>query len=140
MHSPTLLIADGPDYTGGLLTATFSGSSTTSVRVPTLSDNVLEGLETFTGVIQVPPDTTTNYRVTAGSPDTAMVCIIDATSEFSIHATWSNYVCNSIALCRKCTVVTVLVSQPISHAVGVLLVAKCRVQVPSALWLHALPK
>ena len=84
---PPLLIADGPDYTGGLYTATFSGSSTTSVPVPSLPDNVLEGLEYFTGVIQVPPETTTNYRVTAGSPDSAMVNIIDATSEFIIHAT-----------------------------------------------------
>ena len=87
LHSPPWLIADGLDYTGGLYTATFSGSSTTSVRVPTLSDNVLEGLEYFTGVSQVPPDTATNYRVTAGSPDTAMVNIIDATSECSICAT-----------------------------------------------------
>ena len=87
---PPLLIADGPDYTGGLLTATFSGSSTTSVRVPTLPDNVLEGLEYFTVVIQVPPETPTNYRVTAGSPDTATVNIIDATSEFIIRATWSS--------------------------------------------------
>ena len=84
-----MLIADGADYTGGLYTATFSGSSTTSVRVPTLPDNVLEGLETFTGVIQVPSETTTTYRVTAGSPDTTMVNIIDTTSEFVIHATWS---------------------------------------------------
>ena len=79
---PPLLIADGADYTGGLYTATFSGSSTTSVPVPALPDNVLEGLETFTGVIQVPPETTTNYQVTAGSPHTAMVNIIDATSAF----------------------------------------------------------
>ncbi len=85
MHSPPWLIADGADYTGGLYTATFSGSSTTSVPVPTLPDDDLEGLEYFTGVIQVPPETTTNYRVTAGSPDTAMVNIIDATSEFTIH-------------------------------------------------------
>ena len=84
LRSPPLLIADGADYTGGLYTATFSGSSTTSVTVPTLTDDVLEGLETFTGVIQVPPETTTNYRVTAGSPDTAMVNIIDATSECTI--------------------------------------------------------
>ncbi len=87
MRSHPLLTADGADYTGGLYTATFSGSSTTSVRVPTLADDVLEGLEYFTGVIQVPPDTTTNYRVTAGSPDTVTVNIIDATSEFSICAT-----------------------------------------------------
>ena len=89
---PPLLIADGADYTGGLYTATFSGSSTTSVRVPTLPDNVLEGLEYFTGVIQVPPNTTTNYLVTAGSPDTAMINIIDATSEFNICPTLSSYV------------------------------------------------
>ena len=85
------LIVDGADYTGGLYTATFRGSSTTSLRVLTLPDNVLEGLEYFTGVIQVPPNTTTNYRVTAGSPDTATVNIIDATSEFIIHATLSSY-------------------------------------------------
>ena len=94
MCSPPLLlilIADGTDYTGGLYTATFSGNSTTSVQVPTLPDNVLEGLETFTGVIQVPPETTTSYRVTAGSPDTATVNIIDATSEFSICPTLSSY-------------------------------------------------
>ena len=81
MHSfPTH--ADGLDYTGGLLTATFSGSSTTSVPGPTLSDNVLEGEETFTGVIQVPPETTNDYRVTRGSPDTATVNSFDATSKF----------------------------------------------------------
>ena len=62
------------------------------MRVPTLPDDVLEGLEYFTGVIQVPPETTTNYRVTAGSPDTATVNIIDAISEFVIHAHWSNYI------------------------------------------------
>ena len=78
---PFLLIADGPDYTGGLLTATFRGTSTASVQVPTLSDNVLEGLETFTGVIQEPPDP----RVTRGSPDTATVNIFDATSKFIIN-------------------------------------------------------
>ena len=63
------------------MTATFSGSSTAVVPVPTLTDNVLEGTENFTAVIQVPPDTTTNYRVTRGSPDTATVEIMDATSK-----------------------------------------------------------
>ena len=57
---PFFLIAVGLDYTGGLLVATFSGSSTTSVQIPTLSDYVLEGVETFTGVIQVPPNTTSD--------------------------------------------------------------------------------
>ena len=90
--SPPWLIADGADYAGGLYTATFSGSSTASVRVPSLTDDVLEGLEYFTGVIQVPPETTTNYRVTAGSPDTAMVNIMDATSECSICAAQPSYI------------------------------------------------
>ena len=63
------------------MTATFSGSSTAVVPVPTLTDNVLEGTKNFTAVIQVPPDTTTNYRVTRGSPDTATVEIMDATSK-----------------------------------------------------------
>ena len=87
MIIPSLLIADGLDYTGGLLTATFSGSSTTSVPVPTLSDNVLEGEETFTGVIQVPPETTNDYRVTRGSPDNANVNIFDTSSKFIIPST-----------------------------------------------------
>ena len=64
------------------MTATFSGSSTAVVPVPTLTDNVLEGTENFTAVIQVPPDTTTNYRVTRGSPDTATMEIMDATSKW----------------------------------------------------------
>ena len=64
------------------MTATFSGSSTAVVPVPTLTDNVLEGAENFTVVIQVPPDTTTNYRITRGSPDTATVDIMDSTSKW----------------------------------------------------------
>ena len=48
---------------------------------------------------------------------------------------------HSIALCRQCTGVTVvLVSQQMSLTVGVWLLVKCSVQFPSALWLHALPK
>ena len=82
MHTYTSLTVGGPDYTGGLLTATFSGSSTAAVQVPTLTDNVLEGLQNFTAAIQVPPaDTTTNYQVTCGSPDSATVEIMDATSK-----------------------------------------------------------
>ena len=69
------------------MTATFSGSSTTSVPVPTLSDNVLEREETFTGVIQVPSETTNDYQVTRGSPDNANVNIFDATSKFIIPST-----------------------------------------------------
>ena len=74
--------ADGLDYTGGLMTAKFSGTSTASVQVLTLSDNVLEGDETFTGVILVPRDTIRDYRVTPGLPDNATIQIIDDDSKF----------------------------------------------------------
>ena len=93
--------------------------------VPTLSDDVLEGLEYFTGVIQVPPDTTTNYRVTASSPDTAMVNIIDATSEY--------HLCNLAKLCTYTYIVYIDNAQayiaaclPTTLAVGVLLLANER--------------
>ena len=112
MCSPPLLIVDGATtYTGGLYNATFSGSNTTSVLVPTLPDNVLEGLETLTGVMQVPPEITTNYRVTAGSPDTATVNIMDATSKFSICATGPSYI-QVLYVYRECTFVSVCPSMP----------------------------
>ena len=76
-----MFFVDGADYTGGLLTATFSGSSTAVVQVPTLPDDDVEGVESFTAVIQVPAETTQDYRVTAGSPDTATVLINDDDSK-----------------------------------------------------------
>ena len=75
----SLLIVDGADYTGGLLNATFSGSSTAVVQVPTLPDDLVEGVENFTAVILVPAETTCN--ITAGSPDTATVQINDEDSK-----------------------------------------------------------
>ena len=77
----SLLIVDGADYTGGLLNATFSGSNTTVVQVPTLPDDLVEGVENFTAVIQVPAETIRDYRVTAGSPDKATVQINDNDSK-----------------------------------------------------------
>ena len=73
----TLFIIDGADYTGGLLTATFNGSSTAVVQVPTLPDDDVEGVESFTAVIQVSAETIRDYRVTAGSPDKATIQIND---------------------------------------------------------------
>ena len=87
---PSSLIADGPDYTGGLLTATFSGSSTAVVPVLILTDNVLDETENFTAVIKVPADTTRDYKVTRGSPDTATVVIIDTTSKLWFSCILSN--------------------------------------------------
>ena len=71
----------GLDYTGGLLTAAFRGSSTAVVPVPTLHDNIVEGEESFTAALLVPLDATTTYRVTRGTPATATVVINDDDSK-----------------------------------------------------------
>ena len=79
-----MLVSDsGPDYTSGLLTAAFRGSSTAVVSVPTLPDNIVEGEETFTAVILVPVGVTTTYRVRSGTPATATVVINDDDSKFT---------------------------------------------------------
>ena len=77
----SLYFVDDADYTGGLLTATFSGSSTAVVQVPTIPDDLVEGVENFTAVIQVPAETTRDCRITAGSPDAATVLINDKDSK-----------------------------------------------------------
>ena len=76
-----MLIPDGPDYTSGVLTTAFKGSSTTVVPVPTLPDNIVEGEENFTAVIVVPVDATMAYRVRSGTPATATVVINDDDSK-----------------------------------------------------------
>ena len=63
------------------MTATFSGSSTAVVQVPTLSDEVAERVENFTAVIEVSTKTTKDYRVMHGLPDTATVQIDDDDSK-----------------------------------------------------------
>ncbi len=73
-----MLVSDsGPDYTSGLLTAAFRGSSTAVVPVPTLPNNIVEGEENFTAAILVPLDATLACRVTRGTPATATVVIND---------------------------------------------------------------
>ena len=77
-----MLIPDsGLDYTGGLLTASFRGSSTAVVPVPTLHNNIVEGEESFTAVILVPVDATMACRVRSGTPATATVVINDDDSK-----------------------------------------------------------
>ena len=82
-------IADGLDYTGGLLTATFSGSNITSVPVLTLPNEVAERVKKLTAVIHITANATRDGRVTHGSPDTATVQIDDDDSKLilliSIH-------------------------------------------------------
>ena len=76
-----MLIPDGPDYTSGVLTTAFRGSSTAVVLVPTLPDNIVEGEENFTAAILVPVDAATTYRVRSGTPARATVVINDDDSK-----------------------------------------------------------
>ena len=76
-----MLISDGPDYTSGVLTTAFRGSSTAVVPVPTLPDNIFEGEESFIAVIIVPVDATRTYRVRRGTPAAATVVINDDDSK-----------------------------------------------------------
>ena len=71
----------GLDYTGGLLTAVFKGSSTAVVPVPTLTNSIVEGEENFTAVIVVPLDATMACRVRSGTPARATVVINDDDSK-----------------------------------------------------------
>ena len=63
------------------MTVIFNGSNTAVVQVPTLSDEVAERVENFTAVIEVSTNTTMDYRVMRGSPDTATVQINDDDSK-----------------------------------------------------------
>ena len=54
------------------------------MQVPTLSDDVLEGVERFSVIVLVPADTTENYRVRRGSPDSATVEINDEDSKLIV--------------------------------------------------------
>ena len=76
-----MLIPDGPDYTSGVLTTAFRGSSTAVLPVPTLPDNIVEGEESFIATILVPVDATMTYRVRSGTPATATVVINDDDSK-----------------------------------------------------------
>ena len=59
------------------MTATFSGSSTTSVQVATLPNEVAERVRKLAAVINITANATRDGRVTHGSPDTATVQIDD---------------------------------------------------------------
>ena len=71
------------------MTATFNGSSTTSVQVATLPNEVAESVKKLTAVIHITANATKDGRVTRGSPDTATVQIDDDDSKLilliSIH-------------------------------------------------------
>ena len=71
----------GEDYIGEVYNVTFDGSNIATVPVPSVDDDLVEGVEEFTAVIRVPNDTQREHLVTRGSPDTATVEINDNDSE-----------------------------------------------------------
>ena len=68
---------DGEDYTGGVYNVTFVGSNMATVPVPSIDDDMVEGVENFTAEIRVPSDTQRDHMVTRRSPYTAIVEIND---------------------------------------------------------------
>ena len=76
------------------MTATFSGSSTTSVRVPTLSDEIAERIERFTAIVKVPANATRVSR-TNGS-DMAIVQIKDDDGKLLLLIRVVAYCCQTI--------------------------------------------
>ena len=79
-----LYIPAGPsDYQGGEKQAMFEiGSNMTTLQYTTVGDGIQEGMETFTAELTVPPDMQA-MGIFAGTPDTAMVHIVDDDSERS---------------------------------------------------------
>nr|WNS50027.1 Na-Ca exchanger/integrin-beta4-like protein [Halisarca dujardinii] len=65
------------DYLGEVYNVTFEGTNVAVVPVPSIDDDLVEGVEEFTAVIVVPADTQREHLVTRGSPDTAVVEIND---------------------------------------------------------------
>ena len=68
----------GPtDYQGGERHAIFEiGSSVATVEYSTVNDGTLEGIESFTAELTVPPEMQT-MGIVPGMPDSATVNIID---------------------------------------------------------------
>ena len=87
-------VTDGADYTGGLLIASFSGSSTTSVRVPTLSDEIAERIESFTAIVKVPANATRVSRMNGSDIATVQIKDDDGKLLLLIHVV--AYCCQTI--------------------------------------------
>ena len=94
------------------MTATFSGSSTTSVQVATLPNEVAERVRKLAAVINITANATRDGRVTHGSPDTATVQIDDDDSKLivliSIHIlamqSHRNYFTPPLAVTFQCMI------------------------------------
>ena len=87
-------VTDGADYTGGLLTAKFNGSNTTSVPVSTLSNEIAERIESFTAIVKVPANATRVSRMNAS--DIATVQIKDDDGKFLLLIHVVAYCCQTI--------------------------------------------
>ena len=76
-------LTGGVDFNTTTLTATFdSGMRTSNVSVPLIADNILEGLEEFIVMLNVP--SSLSPSITAGGRDRATVVITDSTSKCNI--------------------------------------------------------
>jgi len=70
----------GTDFTSFLLTATIpNGANTTTVRVPVISDNIVEGDEMFNMTLTVP--SSLGPGIVAGAITSATGIIVDSTSK-----------------------------------------------------------
>ena len=70
----------GTDFTSSLLTATIpTGATTTTVRVPVMRDNIVEGDEMFSITLTVP--SSLGPGIVAGSVTSATGIIVDSTSK-----------------------------------------------------------
>ena len=85
---------DGADYIGGLMTATFNGSNITSVRVPTLSDEIAERTERLTAIVKVSANATRVSRMNGSDMATVQIEDDDGKLLLLIHVV--AYCCQTI--------------------------------------------
>ena len=76
------------------MTATFNGSNTTSVPVPTLSNEIAERIESFTAIVKVPANATRVSRMNGS--DIATVQIKDDDGKFLLLIHVASYCCQTI--------------------------------------------
>ena len=83
------LLIDGNDFTSTPLTATIpAGATTTIVRVPVMSDNIVEGDEMFSMSLTVP--SSLGPEIVAGFVTSATGIIVDSTGKKHIMRKWLN--------------------------------------------------
>ena len=79
-----IVFTKGTDFTSTPLNATIPvNTTTTTVRVPVMSDNIVEGDETFNMSLNVP--SSLGPGIVAGSVTSAIGIILDSTSKDALH-------------------------------------------------------